>query len=271
MAQPSFFLRHEFLIRRLHSLAGLVPVGVYVIVHLVTNSLIVNSVAAFQGAVYTIHSLGPALWIVEWTFIFIPLLFHGILGVYLAYEGRPNGTSYPFVSNWRYILQRVTGVLAFFFILWHVFHMHGWFHFHLWHEYVSGPLGGALFKPYNAGSTAAEAMQSNLAIPAIYAIGVLATVFHLFNGIWTMGITWGAWATPAAQRKANWVCLVGGLLVGAVGLSAIVGFAAVDVDDARQVEDKMYESRLSDQSVSATPEKRTLPDPVVGAGSHETE
>ena len=94
MAQPSFFVRHDFLIRRLHSLAGLVPVGVYVIVHLVTNALILNSVAAFQGQVYTIHSLGPALWIEEWTFIFIPLLFHAILGVWLAFEGRPNATRY---------------------------------------------------------------------------------------------------------------------------------------------------------------------------------
>lgn len=267
MAEPSFFVRHDFLIRRLHSLAGLVPVGVYVIVHLGTNALILNSVAAFQGQVYTIHSLGPALWIVEWTFIFIPLLFHAILGVWLAFEGRPNATRYTYVNNWRYVLQRVTGILAFFFIFAHVFHMHGWFHNELWHTYVSGPLGGATFKPYNAGSTAALALQGNPAIPAFYAIGVLATVFHLFNGIWTMGITWGLWSTPAAQRKANWVCLAGGLLIGAVGLSALFGFMTLDVDAAKQVEDTMYQSRLADLSVPESPEKRTEPDPVVDPAS----
>ena len=262
MAQPSFFVRHDFLIRRLHSLAGLVPVGVYVIVHLVTNALILNSVAAFQGQVYTIHSLGPALWIVEWTFIFIPLLFHAILGVWLAFEGRPNATRYKYVNNWRYVLQRVTGILAFFFIFAHVFHMHGWFHTEFWHTYVSGPFGGATFKPYNAGSTAALSLQGNPAVAAFYAIGVVAVVFHLFNGIWTMGITWGAWTTPAAQRKANWVCLIGGLLLGAIGLSALFGFLTLDVDKAKQVEDTMYESRLKDLSVPESPEKRTEPDPV---------
>ena len=269
MAQPSFFVRHDFLIRRLHSLAGLVPVGVYVVVHLVTNALIVNSVAAFQGQVYTIHSLGPALWIVEWTFIFIPLLFHAIFGVWLAFEGRPNATRYTYVNNWRYVLQRVTGILAFFFIFAHVFHMHGWFHNELWHDYVSGPLGGATFKPYNAGSTAAASLQGNPAVAAFYAIGVIATVFHLFNGIWTMGITWGAWTTPAAQRKANWVCLIGGLLLGVVGLSALFGFLTLDVDDAKQVEDTMYKSRLADLSAPESPEKRTQPDPVVDPASPE--
>ncbi|HEV7281276.1 MAG TPA: succinate dehydrogenase [Pirellulaceae bacterium] len=269
MAQPSFFVRHDFLIRRLHSLAGLVPVGVYVVVHLVTNSLILNSVAAFQGQVYTIHSLGPALWIVEWAFIFIPLLFHAILGVWLAFEGRPNATRYGFVNNWRYVLQRVTGMIAFFFIFAHVFHMHGWFHTELWHDYVSGPLGGATFKPYNAGSTAALSLQGNPVIPALYAIGVIATVFHLFNGIWTMGITWGAWTTPAAQRKANWVCLIGGLLLGVVGLTAIYGFVTLDVENAKQVEDTMYESRLSDLSAPESPEKRTQPDPVIDPASPE--
>ena len=57
--------------------------------------------------------------------------------------------------------------------------------------------------PYNAASTAAEAMQASLIVPILYAIGVLSCVFHLANGIWTFGITWGIWVTPAAQRWAN--------------------------------------------------------------------
>ena len=34
---------------------------------------------------------------------------------------------YPYRENFRYTLQRGTGVIAFVFILWHVFHMRGWF------------------------------------------------------------------------------------------------------------------------------------------------
>ncbi len=33
----------------------------------------------------------------------------------------------------------------------------------------------------------------------LYSVGVLSCVFHLANGIWTFGITWGLWITPEAQ------------------------------------------------------------------------
>jgi succinate dehydrogenase / fumarate reductase cytochrome b subunit len=51
----SFFARHEFVIRRLHSLSGLIPVGAYMTVHLVTNASVLNGAGTFQKNVYTIH------------------------------------------------------------------------------------------------------------------------------------------------------------------------------------------------------------------------
>ena len=51
------------------------------------------------------------------------------------------------------MLQRVTGLVAFVFIVLHVFHMHGWFHADVWLRNVAQPLGGAQFRPYNAAST----------------------------------------------------------------------------------------------------------------------
>ncbi|MEZ6105512.1 MAG: hypothetical protein R3B96_05215 [Pirellulaceae bacterium] len=83
-------MRHEFLLRRLHSLSGLIPVGAYMIVHLLTNSLTMMGTAPFQNAVYQIHALGPALPLVEWGFIFIPILFHAIFGVVIIFTGRSN-------------------------------------------------------------------------------------------------------------------------------------------------------------------------------------
>ena len=57
----SFFLRHQFLILRLHSLSGLLPVGAYMTVHLLTNASTLGGPAMFQKNVDLIHSLGPAL------------------------------------------------------------------------------------------------------------------------------------------------------------------------------------------------------------------
>jgi succinate dehydrogenase / fumarate reductase cytochrome b subunit len=60
-ASSSFLARHEFLIRRLHSLSGLIPVGAYMVIHLLTNASTLSGPMSFQNAVYQIHSLGAIL------------------------------------------------------------------------------------------------------------------------------------------------------------------------------------------------------------------
>ena len=94
-----FLHRHEFMIRRLHSLSGLIPVGAFMCVHLLVNASVNNGAATFQDAVYQIHSLGRLLPIVEWVFIFIPILFHAIVGVVIVAGGLPNNSSYPYRKN----------------------------------------------------------------------------------------------------------------------------------------------------------------------------
>jgi succinate dehydrogenase cytochrome b subunit len=244
--QGSFLERNEFLLRRLHSLSGIVPVGAYMVVHLLTNASVLDGAATFQRRVYAIHSLGAVLPLVEWTFIFLPLIFHAVYGVLITRGAVPNSSTYKYTSNVRYTLQRATGMIAFVFIFWHVFHMHGWLHSEWWERGVAQPLFGAIFRPYNAASTAAEAMQLSIVVPILYAIGVLSCVFHLANGIWTFGITWGIWVTPAAQRWATRACLVFGVLLAAVSLGALGGFAfGVDVQEARRIENEMYEHQFA--------------------------
>jgi len=242
----SFFSRNEFLIRRLHSLSGLLPVGAYMCVHLATNASTLGGPAMFQKNVDLIHSLGPALPLVEWTFIFLPLLFHAIVGVVIIRSGQPNLSSYHLMGNVRYTLQRVTAWIALFFILYHVFHMHGWFHNEAYLTHLAEPLGGHQFQPHYAASSAAIALASPLK-KALYFIGVVSCVYHLANGLWTMGITWGVWTTAAAQKRANWICLAFGILLTVVGLSALVGVIGTDVDQAKAYEQAHMEAQHAEQ------------------------
>ncbi|REJ68517.1 MAG: succinate dehydrogenase [Planctomycetota bacterium] len=232
------------------------------IVHLLTNSSVQNGPGAFQKNVYLIHSLDALLPLVEWVFIFIPIFFHGIFGIVIIAGGLPNTSSYPNASNIRYVLQRVTGVLAFLFIVWHVFHMHGWIHADWWIDGVAKNLGGAQFKPYNAASTAGLALQSFVVIVA-YVVGVLACVFHLANGIWTMGITWGAWTSPAAQRRANAVCTVFGVGLAVIGLAALQGMWAQGrgeaLEEAIRIEDQQYNAAVQAGILKPNEEKRAQP------------
>jgi succinate dehydrogenase cytochrome b subunit len=257
--QGSFLERHEFLLRRLHSLSGLVPVGAYMVIHLLTNASVLDGPATFQRNVYAIHGLGAVLPLVEWTFIFLPLIYHALYGVLITRGALPNSGTYRYGSNVRYTLQRATGMIAFVFIFWHVFHMHGWFHFEAWERGVAEPLHGAQFRAYNAASTAAAALQP-IIVQILYAVGVLSCVFHLANGIWTFGITWGLWVTPAAQRWASGVSLVFGVLLAAVSLGALGGFAfGVDIEKAREVENLMYEKQFAVELEEA--KKLDKPDP----------
>jgi succinate dehydrogenase / fumarate reductase cytochrome b subunit len=254
----TFVQKHEFLLRRLHSLTGLVPVGLYMCVHLATNASILNGVEAFQNAVYAIHSLGRALVFVEWGFIFLPLLFHAIFGVYIAWSGQFNTGRYPLNKNWRYVAQRISGLIAFVFIFAHVAHMHGWFHIGFW-EKLMHSVGLAQFRAYNAGSTAALAMQGNLLWPALYAVGIVASVFHFANGLWTMGITWGVWISPQAQKRADRLIWGLGALVLVIGFSALGGFMTLNAEEAEQIENRMYRESVKTGRVVPNEKKLTNP------------
>lgn len=257
------FARHEFLLRRLHSLSGIVPVGAYMCIHLLTNATVLGGPRTFQEKVDTIHSLGPALPFVEWTFIFIPIIFHAVLGIVRAVNCEPNSGVYRYGSNVRYTLQRVTAWIALFFIAWHVFHMHGWLHADWWHQNVAQNLGGAKFDPEHATSSTAAALQP-LLVKILYAVGVLSLVYHLANGLWTAGITWGIWTTPTAQRRADYVCGVFGLVFAFIGLSALFGMTQVDVVQARAIEQARIEQReaIDKRAQELEEQERSEPQPA---------
>jgi len=255
-SRSSFFTTHEFAIRRLHSLSGIIPLGAYMGVHLLTNASLLNGVPTFQRAVMQIHSLGRVLPLVEWGFIFFPLLFHGLIGVWIIRSGRANLSNYPFTANRRYVWQRWTGLIALIFLLVHVFHLHGWFHASAWLDYVAKPLGMAQFRPYSAASTLAQALDGVL-WPTFYLLGVLACVSHLANGLWPAGITWGLWLSPAAQARALKACTGFGVLLAIVGVSAWYGAVfSVDIAEAQKIEDQMYKEARAAEWVPDAPEKR---------------
>lgn len=208
--------RQEFLLRRLHSLAGLIPIGAFLAFHLGTNALVsLNGVAGhdlFQEQVDRIHALGPLLYPVEILFIFAPLAFHAGLGVKMWLQGRPNTTHYPYWGNIRYTLQRVTGVMALLFILIHLWQMH----------WLGGllPVGG-YFRAEQATGTAAGVIQERFWVAPVYLIGTLAASFHFANGIWTGLITWGVTVGREAQRRAGYVCAVIGLTLAFFGTTSL--------------------------------------------------
>jgi succinate dehydrogenase / fumarate reductase cytochrome b subunit len=244
-SSPSFLARHQFLIYRLFSLSGLIPVGAFLVVHLLTNASVLAGPGSFQSRVDLIHSLGPLLVPIEWAFIFLPMLFHATVGFIIIANGMPNVGSYPYVSNVRYTLQRATGMIAFAFIVWHVLQLH----------WLGTPFGGGKFDPHHASSSAATALQPMI-VAILYGIGILSTVFHFANGLWTLGITWGLWTSPAAMRRASWISVAVGVVLGGAGLGALAGMRAVDIAEARAIETRMDDVKKMLEGKDTIPEEK---------------
>jgi succinate dehydrogenase / fumarate reductase cytochrome b subunit len=112
-------LSKTFVLRKLHQLTGIVPLGIFVLEHFYTNSKALTGAADFNNAVRDLQSI-PYILFVEIGGIFIPLLYHAIYGMFMLKEMRANNLAYPYPRNWFYTIQRITGVILFFFILFHV-------------------------------------------------------------------------------------------------------------------------------------------------------
>jgi succinate dehydrogenase / fumarate reductase cytochrome b subunit len=195
---------------------------------------------------------------VEWAFIFLPIIFHAAFGVWIIKSGKSNVDRYRYTSNFRYAMQRWTGVIAIVFIFFHVFHLHGWFHADLWLKNVAEPLGMAKFRPYNAASSLASALRGFYWFwPIFYLLGVLACVYHFANGVWTAGITWGVWVSPKAQQRATYLCTAGGIGLTMVGLTALYAATQIDEAEAKRVEDNMYNASVTTGEIKPNEHKRS--------------
>ncbi len=112
-------LSRTFVLRKLHQLSGIVPLGIFLLEHFYTNSKALTGAADFNNAVKDLQSI-PYILFVEIGGIFIPLIYHAVYGLVITMEARPNNLAYPYPRNWFYLIQRITGVILFFFITFHV-------------------------------------------------------------------------------------------------------------------------------------------------------
>jgi succinate dehydrogenase / fumarate reductase, cytochrome b subunit len=229
-AEPGFLQRHHFLLRRLHSLSGIVPAGIFVIMHLFTNfqmwpAIFDPRAPGFQHEVGFIHSL-PALLILEIS-IWLGIGFHAILGLVYTFTGNnkwgvPESTHYHYFDSWRYVLQRVTGILALIFILFHVATLR-W----RWSLPIQTPFYVTVNTPEGEVKTAmastALALQYGWWVVALYVIGAYSVIYHWCNGLWTAAISWGLTVSVAAMRRWGAVCAALGVVLAVFSAGAILG------------------------------------------------
>lgn len=201
---PALSDRHYFVLKKLHSLSGVIPVGVFLLEHFYTNAYATKGAAVYNEKVADLTGL-PYLFAIELFGIFLPIAFHGILGAYIAVKAKHNVGTHPTGRNWMFVLQRVTGVFLLFYIGLHVYHT----------------------RFSSANEDLFALMQQHLSNPfmfAFYVLGVTAASFHLGNGLWGFAVSWGITVTPHAQKQMHRFAMAVFVLLTLVGVNSLLAF-----------------------------------------------
>jgi len=208
-------LSKTFVLRKLHQLSGIVPLGLFLLEHFYTNSKALTGAADFNNAVKDLQSI-PYIIFVETIGIFIPLIYHAVYGLVITAEARPNNLAYPYSRNWYYLIQRITGVVLFLFITFHVLN----FRFGL----IPGLNNQSVATHANEAFSIVAREFRMIPIFIVYMIGITATVWHFANGIWLFLVDWGITIGERAQRLTGYACIAFGVLLLLVGVNAAVAF-----------------------------------------------
>jgi len=200
---------YSFLLRRLHSLSGIVPVGLFLIEHFISNAFATRGPSAYTKQVELLSGF-PFVVGLELFGIWLPILYHSLYGFYIWYRGEGNVGEYPWSGNWMYTAQRWTGAIAFFYMVWHT-----------WHMRFSGV--HILAHPGAAFGKVQTEFMSPWAV-AFYAVGIVCASWHFAYGLWLFAAKWGISTGDGARRKFGYVAVVIGLIFVVVGAATMYSF-----------------------------------------------
>jgi succinate dehydrogenase / fumarate reductase, cytochrome b subunit len=199
----------SFLLRRLHSLSGVVPIGAFLLEHFISNAEAFKGPIAYGKQVEFLNSL-PGVFLLELFFIWIPILYHGLYGIYIWYRGDSNLMEYPWSGNWLYAAQRWTGIIAFIYIGQHTYSL----------RFTGVHLAT---DPMQSFAKVQDQFQNPWMI-AFYAVGIIAASWHFSYGLWLFAAKWGITTGERARRRFGYVCLALALGLVSIGAASMYGF-----------------------------------------------
>jgi succinate dehydrogenase / fumarate reductase cytochrome b subunit len=201
--------RH-FVARRLHSLLGLIPVGAFLLFHLWENSQSRFGVEHYNEYVVEKIQNINYVFLLEIFLIALPILFHGVYGLLILWRSKSNVTTYGYLRNWMWWLQRVSGLAVFLFL---VLHVAGTRILAIWDEEVAENMFAHM-----------ESLLSNPLYLTAYVAGLVLSVFHFCNGLWSMSIVWGVATTEKAQKIVQGASALAFVVITALGIHGLLGF-----------------------------------------------
>jgi succinate dehydrogenase / fumarate reductase, cytochrome b subunit len=206
---------YSFLLRRLHSLSGIVPVGACLVEHFISNAFATNGPKAYADQVKFLTGLPFATWL-EIFGIYIPILYHGLYGIYIWWRGETNVSDYKYANNWMYFLQRWTGIIAFAYIAWHVIEM----------RFTGVHLFGA---PGAAFGKVQDEFAAGALVKVAYTVGIIAASWHFAYGIFLFCAKWGIVTGERARKRLQAVSVAIAALFIVIGLYTMWAFTSYPI------------------------------------------
>lgn len=253
----------RFVLRKLHSLSGVIPVGIFLVLHLASTSLALRGQETFERSMRESRD-APYRTLVEIAFVLLPLAFHALYGIKLGLEPRYDTGRYPYSRNWMYAAQRVTGILALAFIVWHLSEF--------WIPRVTGDMVEEAYYPTLCQNLSAT--KYGLPVTALlYIFGIAATVFHFANGLWGFCVSWGITVSRRSQRISATVFGLAGLVLFMVGANTAIYFATgariAVFGVAAQSRTAQITKTCADLGLVASPSTLDTPAPIHQAPIHQ--
>jgi succinate dehydrogenase / fumarate reductase cytochrome b subunit len=213
---------HYFLLRRLHSLSGIVPFGGFLLMHMFLNSRAAQGRAQYQWVPDTLDQI-PYLWAIEIFGLLLPMLFHAGLGVIIAVNADYGGPAKmrSNAEHWGFIFQRASGVALLVLLVTHLVQT--------WWVHMALKLPAMLHPGTEPGAFDIYCHKNHLfnrgAWIVVYALFVVLAAFHFGNGLFNFAFKWGFATSRASQRGALALGIGTALLCIVLGFSSIWGLA----------------------------------------------
>jgi succinate dehydrogenase/fumarate reductase cytochrome b subunit (b558 family) len=206
--------------RRLHALTGVIPLGVFVVLHLLLNATALAGPSRFDRVVGGL-ARSPIEPFVTLVFVGLPLAYHALYGIRRVFRAPPDAEASGYRRPRLDGLMRFTSIVLFVFVIAHTIEMRV--------DRSPAALHTKLMM---------DLSSTKWGVPLVafgYLVGVAAVAFHLAYGCFAVLESRGR-----ATRRAAIVSAAGGAFLFLLGSATVIAFAGggtliEDVDPAKQV------------------------------------
>jgi succinate dehydrogenase / fumarate reductase, cytochrome b subunit len=197
--------RATFFRSRLASFLAVVPLSVWVFIHLWHNLAAFDGAEAWQSAVteypHPIAQLATGL------VVLLPLALHSAWGITRLFTSRPNNVRYGFYGNTKYLFQRLSAIGLLLFL-----------GAHLWLAMLHPRLQEGHAETF---ADIAHEMHHHGPTLVVYILGVLGIAYHLANGLQTFAMGWGLVSSKRALRRLEGVSIAVMVTLLALGYAVV--------------------------------------------------